>query len=93
MTEPRFPVNFRDEDLSFRVGFREDLTVFPTEMDTAYRGDMIPAYDGSYEVTPLAHTEQVLETTGKRMEGDVTVLEIPYYETSNESGGYTVNIG
>lgn len=93
MTDLRFPVKFQDEDLSFQAGFREALTVFQAEMETAYRGDMIPAYDGSYEVTPLAYTEQVLETTGKRMEGDVTVLEIPYYETTNESGGYTVNIG
>lgn len=53
----------------------------------------ISIYDGSYEVTPLTDTEQVLETYGKRMEDDVVVLAIPYYETTNESGGYTVNIG
>lgn len=53
----------------------------------------IPLYDGSYEVSPLARTEVILPTTGKRMEDDVVVLEIPYYETTNESGGYTVIIG
>lgn len=54
---------------------------------------MIPAYDGSYEITPLPYTDTLMETNGKRMTDDVTVLAIPYYETTNESGGYTVNIG
>lgn len=53
----------------------------------------IPIYDGGYEVTPLPFTETILETARKQMTSDVTVLEIPYYETSNESGGYTVIIG
>jgi len=52
-----------------------------------------PVYDGGYEVTPLAGTEQILATHGKRMEDDVVVLAIPYYETTNESGGYTAIIG
>lgn len=56
-------------------------------------GSGTDVYDGSYEVTPLAETEQVLETSGKRMGDDVVVRAIPYYETTNESGGYTVNIG
>ena len=38
-------------------------------------------YDGAYEVTPLAETQVILPTFGKYMEGDVTVLEIPYAET------------
>ena len=52
-----------------------------------------PEYEGAYIVTPLPFAETVLPTTGKRMADDVTVLEIPYYETSNPYGGYTVNIG
>ena len=50
-------------------------------------------YDGDYIVIPKAFQEQVLLTKGKAMIDDVTVREIPYYETSNEHGGYTVNIG
>ena len=50
-------------------------------------------YDGAYEVTPKAFDETVLETEHKLMQHDVTVLEIPYYETSNLSGGYTAIIG
>jgi hypothetical protein len=53
----------------------------------------IPRYDGSYEIVPLAFTDTVMNTEGKRMEDDVTVLAIPYYETTNEGGGYTVIIG
>ena len=48
-------------------------------------------YEGAYVVTPLS-TEQTLETTGKTMQEDVTVLPIPYFETSNETGT-TVYIG
>lgn len=53
----------------------------------------IPYYGGAYTVTPVAELDVVLETAGKRMGGDVVVKEIPYYETSNDSGGYTVIIG
>jgi len=43
-------------------------------------------YDGEYTVTPQAHEEQVLETRNKRMTDDVTVLRVPYFETSNIYG-------
>ena len=49
-------------------------------------------YDGDYIVTPKANEEVVLETSNKLLTDDITVLEIPYYETSNVSG-YTVYIG
>lgn len=64
-----------------------DVVILPTtEVD-------VPSYDGSYEVTPLVATESILQTNQKKMEDDVVVLPIPYYETTNESGGYTVIIG
>ena len=53
----------------------------------------VPLYDGTYEVTPMAHMEQVLETSGKRLIDDVTVLEIPYTAVANLYGGKTVTIG
>lgn len=53
----------------------------------------IESYDGDYIVIPKAFTEQVLETKEKKMEDNVTVKEIPYYETSNIEGGSTVYIG
>lgn len=50
-------------------------------------------YTGDYVVTPLAWEETVLPTYGKLMTDDVTVLEIPYYRTSNPQGGDTIFIG
>ena len=50
-------------------------------------------YDGPYEVIPMAHTMQVLETENKLMTENVLVHEIPYWETSNPQGGNTVYIG
>ena len=43
-------------------------------------------YTGDYVVTPKAHEQTVLPTKRKIMADDVTVLEIPYWETSNISG-------
>lgn len=52
----------------------------------------LDVYEGDYTATPST-TEQVLETKDKVMADDVTVLEIPYFETGNPAGGYTVYIG
>ena len=52
--------------------------------------DNVP-YEGEYLVIPLPDADVVLETNGKYMEDDVTVVQIPYYETSNVSG-MTVHI-
>lgn len=52
-----------------------------------------PTYTGAYTVKPLPFNESILPTSGKSMKKDVTVLEIPYYETTNLQGGYTVIIG
>ena len=49
------------------------------------RGGGVP-YTGAYTVIPKAYEETVLQTKEKRMLDDVTVTEIPYYETSNISG-------
>lgn len=48
-------------------------------------------YEGIYEITPTDY-EQFLYTTGRVMGDDVTVHKVPYFETSNESGGFTVSI-
>lgn len=50
-------------------------------------------YDGEYVIRPQPHDEQVLPTAHKKLSRDVTVERIPYYETSNPSGGYTAIIG
>ena len=48
-------------------------------------------YQGEYEVTPRTY-EQVLATRNKRLSENVTVFEIPYHQTTNQAGGYTVSI-
>lgn len=52
-----------------------------------------PVYEGDYIVTPLVNNQVILDTNGKLMEDDVTVLKVPYLETANPSGGNTAFIG
>lgn len=54
--------------------------------------DGVPIYPGPYEVTPHSY-EQTLETAQQLMMDNVTVHEIPYWETSNLSDGLTAYIG
>lgn len=46
----------------------------------------VDEYEGMYHVIPKAYEDQVLPTKNKVLYSDVTVAEIPTYETSNESG-------
>lgn len=50
------------------------------------------SYEGPYSIKPLPDEAQVLNTKNKTMTDDLTVLEIPYWETSN-TYGKTVIIG
>ena len=43
-------------------------------------------YEGPYTVTPQAHNNQVLGTSGLYMTNNVTVFKVPYFEVSNEKG-------
>ena len=49
------------------------------------RHDADEAYEGPYEVTPT-RSEQYLATKSLLMRDDVTVHEIPYFETTNPYG-------
>lgn len=49
-------------------------------------------YGGPYLVIPKAYESQILFTDGLLMEDDVTVTEIPYFESDNEADGRTVTI-
>lgn len=51
----------------------------------------ISEYEGDYVVTPKV-ASQTLSTKEKLLHEDILILEIPYYETSNESGK-TIYIG
>lgn len=50
-------------------------------------------YRGAYEVRPRTYEDVRLETRGKTMADDVTVLKIPQFEVSNEAGGNTLILG
>ena len=49
-------------------------------------------YQGDYYVTPEPFNDKILQTTGFKLNKNITVLKIPYYKTSNDTG-YTVYIG
>lgn len=55
-------------------------------------GSLYPIYDGETTVTPDVNS-QTLPTMHTRLADDIVVEAIPYRETSNLSGGYTVTIG
>lgn len=55
-------------------------------------GDYTPAYEGEYNVTPLAFQETTLKTKDKKLNQNIVIKEIPYYETTNQGGGSTVYI-
>lgn len=50
-------------------------------------------YDGIYEITPTPELDIILNTSNQILLDDIVVKEIPYFEITNESGGYTVTIG
>lgn len=83
--EYQFELEQMDEEFIFTLEEPEyEFTI--EEAIIIHEGGGYDVYDGQYEVTPSAHNPIVLETREKLMADDVTVLKIPYYETSNESG-------
>lgn len=62
------------------------------EIELGASGEKYPDYPGPYEVTPRVEA-QSLSTREQVMREDVIVHAIPYFETTNLSGGYTAIIG
>ena len=79
-----------DQVFDFRVSASDESYTF--DLATAIQVGSAPQYEGPYVVTPLAHNPVILATKDKLMADDVTVLKVPYYETSNIYGGNTVFI-
>lgn len=77
-------IEFLEDNHRFFTIFSEVQTV------TNYVGGEV--YEGAYHITPKV-SEQKMNTTGKVMTDDVTVLAIPYFDVSNAYGGSTVYIG
>lgn len=74
----------------FTANFEDDQDLF-VDFGSVTVLDRSPIYTGDYIVTPKV-IEQTLATKDKKMIDDVTVLEIPFYETINVAGGNTVFI-
>ncbi len=79
-----FTIDFFSNSQQFDTAISENIIIVD--------GSAIPIYGGETEVTPKTYSNVVLETDGTRMFSDITVLKVPYYETSNVSG-ITVYIG
>lgn len=76
-----FEVSFNQTDMRLNVEFSEYQTV----------QNLPETYTGDYAITPTV-TAQVIPTKNRYLTDDMTVKEIPYYETSNTTGGNTVYI-
>lgn len=72
--------------LTVNADLADNTIVVGANFSTTIVQDDAPQYEGPYTVTPLARNQTVLDTNGKLMTDDVTVLEVPYWETSNISG-------
>ena len=81
----------QEESFSFELGFSGE-SPFPVSFSEAITPVVTAeSYAGPYEVVPKTES-QTLETADKLMTQDVTVQAIPFYRTSNQSGGYTATI-
>ena len=49
-------------------------------------GGTYPVYEGPFVITPKPYNDTVLSTAQKTVTNNITVLQIPHYETSNLKG-------
>lgn len=85
-----YPFELAERDETYIFGFEEPVINF--ELEQAIEISHNEYYQGEYVVTPKMFEGTVLPTKEKTMSDDVIVLEVPFYEVSNESGGTTVYI-
>ena len=85
-----FNVHFEKSnfDVRFVNGSNDGIDIVFGEVQTVTVAD---PYQGEYIATPKT-TQQTLPTMGKVMADNVTILEIPYFDVSNPSGGKTIYI-
>lgn len=79
---------------SFNVAIEGNIKQYPVSVSTSINihGDY-DWYEGIYTVIPSTKAAKTLTTKYKLMRDNVKVEKVPYYETSNLSGGHTVYIG
>ena len=83
VSQQTFKANFKESKQTFAVGFKS-VQFVEGEPD-------VEIYEGTYDVTPKTK-EQTLPTAKKYLRDDVTVKSIPFFKTSNQTGGNTVYI-
>lgn len=90
-----FDVKFSEMSQTFGSAFTPTGGSFDSEFGKVHEV-IVPAdtmkYEGAYEVTPKVEG-QSLPTAQRFLEEDVEVKAIPFFKTSNTSGGATVYIG
>lgn len=85
----RFTAHLRPTTLHFNAQIRSGSARFTASFGVS----QADPYTGTYTVVPLAYEATVLPTRGKTMLDDVTVTEIPYWETHSQiAGGMTAYI-
>lgn len=80
-----FKLNFSETECSLSPSFGDVVVMLTPTQD-------VDLYKGEYNVTPKVEA-QLLETANKFMQKDVSIHAIPFYETTNNSGGVTAYIG
>ena len=91
----RTRLNISGDNKNVPLDIRPDRKPVPLSVEHVriIHGSPYPEYTGETVVTPKAFEEQTLGTHNTLVRDDITVLEIPYYETTNLKGGYTAIIG
>ncbi len=82
---PVFQADFSESECSLSPSFGEVIVMVAPPQD-------VVLYSGEYTVTPKVEA-QSLKTANKFMQKDVSIRAIPFYETTNNSGGVTAYIG
>ena len=84
-------------ELARNTGYESSFDEFKAHFGEYLESDMsvvgVDEYNGQYTVTPLPTLEQILRTSNKLLKHDIVIDPIPYSQTSNLAGGYTVTIG
>ena len=86
------PMTVTVDTAALDMSVAEDTASIGIGLDVVIVSGEYSYYEGEYVITPSAADAIVLPTESKVMQDDVTVRKIPYYETSNLSGGLTAYI-
>ena len=82
----KIPMKVSVSDTTIPMGVTADKVTVGMSIGAEYKIAVPEVYEGEYIVTPKAHESQTLETANKLLEENVLVLDVPYFQTSNEYG-------